>query len=312
MNKLAMIKTVITKTIGRSGLIVKKFSPEILMGVGIVGVITSTIMACKATLKVDEVLENAQAQKDKIKETYDAPVKYSDNGHKQYTEQDYKKDLSIVYVQTGFKFVKLYGPTITLGVASIACILGAHNIMQKRNVALVAAYKAIEQSFGYYRKRVVEEFGADKDRQFKYGLREETVSFIEEDEDGKKHKVKTTIEVVDPNGKSQYARFFDEASTQWSKTAAEYNLVFLRCQQNYANDLLHARGHLFLNEVYDMIGVPRSQAGAIVGWVMDQGDDFVDFGMYNIDDIHARDFVNGYEKSILLDFNVDGVMYDKL
>ena len=321
MIKLAMIKTVITKTIGRSGLIVKKYSPEILMGVGIIGVITSTVMACKATLKVDEVLHDTRGKLNRIKDAGETEETVAGEA---YSKKDYQKDMTITYVQTGVEFIKLYGPAVTLGVASIACILGAHNIMQKRNVALVAAYKAVEQSFNYYRKRVVEEFGEDKDRQFKYGLREETITVIEEDADGKKKKVKKTIEVVDVNGCSQYARFFDEASIQWCKTP-EHNLVFLRCQQNYMNDLLHARGHLFLNEVYDELGIPRSSAGALVGWVMDQGDNFVDFGMYNSNttgygnDHHCdtineerRDFINGYRTSILLDFNVDGIMYDML
>jgi len=228
-----------------------------------------------------------------------------------YTEQDYKKDLTVTYVQTGLSFVKLYAPAVTLGVASICCILGAHNIMKKRNVAIVAAYKAVEGSFKDYRRRVVSEFGEDKDRQFRYGINHETVTEVENDEDGKAKKVKKIVESADPNHYSQYARFFDEACTNWSKTP-EYNALFLKAQQNYANDMLHAKGHLFLNEVYDLLGVPRSQAGAVTGWLMGNGDDFVDFGIYNLNSEAARDFVNGYERSILLDFNVDGVIFDMI
>jgi hypothetical protein len=134
---------------------------------------------------------------------------------------------------------------------------------------------------------------------------------VDTDENGKKIKSKKTIEVTDPNGVSQYARFFDESCVQWSKTP-EYNLTFLNCQQNYANDLLHSRGHVFLNEVYDMLGIPRSQAGAVVGWVLGKDNDvgYIDFGIYDGNRMRARDFVNGYERSILLDFNVDGVIYD--
>ncbi|MCA1800666.1 MAG: DUF6353 family protein, partial [Actinobacteria bacterium] len=111
---------------------------------------------------------------------------------------------------------------------------------------------------------------------------------------------------------SIYARYFDEGSTVWSRER-DYNRLRIRAIQNYANDMLKARGHLFLNEVYDELGLPRSRAGAVVGWVMSKsGDNFVDFGIYNQENERARAFVNGQEQSILLDFNVDGVIYDLL
>lgn len=306
--KIETIKLAISKTAGRGGLLLKKHSPEILMAAGVVGIVTSTVMACKATLKVDSVLEEAKQKKDKIDEAWEK-VKEGEIALDDYSEKDHNKDLVVVKVQTAVSFVKLYGPAVTLGVASIACILGAHGIMRKRNLALVAAYKAIEQSFVDYRNRVIEEFGADKDRDYKTGIRRTLVNEL--DDKGKPTKKVKVVETQDPNAISQYARFFDESSTQWSKTP-EYNLTFLKCQQNYANDLLHSRGHIFLNEVYDMIGVPRTQAGAIVGWVKGEGDEFVDFGIFDGDNMKTRDFVNGYERSILLDFNVAGVIYDMI
>ena len=184
--------------------------------------------------------------------------------------------------------------------------------MSKRNVALIGAYKVLEKGFGEYRKRLIEEYGEDVDFQFKNGIRNENISVVEEDAEGKKKKVKKTIQVVDPNGFSVYSRFFDESCRNWCKTP-EYNLVFLQAQQNYANHRLQAVGHLFLNEVYDMLGLQHSQAGAIVGWVRSKdSDNFVDFGIYDSDNGNARDFVNGYERTILLDFNVDGVIWDKI
>lgn len=305
MNKLEIMKTTLVRVVGRGGLLTKKYSPEILIGIGVVGVVTSTVMACKATRKVDGLLDGHREILNEIKYAK-ATVEES-----VYSEHDLKKDIAITYIQTGKELVKLYGPAVSLGAASICCILGAHNIMKKRNVALMAAYKAVEQGFNNYRSRVIEELGEEKDRQFRHGIRQEQVTVIEEDEDGKKKKVKKTIETIDPNGISVYARFFDEASPQWSKTP-EYNMIFLKCQQNYANDLLHARGHVFLNEVYDLIGIPRSQAGAVVGWCLGEGDNFIDFGIYDFDNARGHDFVNGYERSILLDFNVDGVIYDMI
>lgn len=301
--KLTGLKTQASKMMGKTGLKVQKYSPEILMGVGVVGVVASTVLACKATLKVEGVLDDAQEKIDK--------VKYAQENIEEdlYSETDFKKDMTLVYVQTGVEFAKIYGPAISLGVVSVGCLLGAHNIMKKRNVALAAAYKLAEQTFSDYRKRVVDTLGEDKDKEFRYGITQETIDTVEVDKDGKEKKVKKKIDVADPNGISQYAKFFDEASHNWSKTP-EYNMVFLKCQQNFANDMLKAKGHIFLNEVYDMLGIERTQAGAIVGWVIGEGDNFVDFGMYDIHDSKKRDFVNGYERSILLDFNVDGVIYD--
>lgn len=302
MKKLTEVKGVIGRAAGRTGLVLKKYSPEILTGVGIVGIIGSTVLACRATLKAEEVLENADRKFTTIKDC-------KEQKPEEYSEQDYKKDMTVAYVQTGVDFVKLYWPAATLGVISLGCILGAHGIMKKRNIALMASYKALEQMYIDYRERVVEEFGEEKDRQYHLGLRPETISGTETDENGKSKKVKKEVEIIDPNKHSQYAKYFDESSTQWSNVP-EYNLMFLKAQQNHANDLLRSRGHLFLNEVYDSLGLPRTQAGAIVGWVLGEGDDFVDFGIYDADSEKVRDFVNGYEKTILLDFNVDGIIYD--
>ena len=295
-----------TKTFHRVGFQIKKHSPEILLVTGITGVVTSAVMACKATTKVDAIIEESKKSIDMIHEGMEA----GNICDVEYTEEDGKKDLAIVYIQTGVKFAKLYGPSVLLGLTSIGCILASNNIIHKRNVALSAAYTAIDRSFKGYRSRVIERFGENMDRELRYNIKtQEVKETVMDEETGKKKTVKSTVSVVDPNTYSDYARFFDEYCAGWTKDA-EYNLMFLRQQQNYANELLKARGHLFLNEVYDMLGIDRTKAGNIVGWVYDEkhpvGDNFVDFGIYVLDNEKARDFVNGRERSILLDFNVDG------
>ena len=295
-----------TKTFHRVGFQIKKHSPEILLVTGITGVVTSAVMACKATTKVDTIIEESKKSIDTIHEGMEA----GNICDVEYTEEDGKKDLAIVYIQTGVKFAKLYGPSVLLGLTSIGCILASNNIIHKRNVALSAAYTAIDTSFKGYRSRVIERFGESMDRELRYNIKtQEVKETVVDEETGKKKTVKSTVSVVDPNTYSDYARFFDEYCAGWTKDA-EYNLMFLRQQQNYANELLKSRGHLFLNEVYDMLGIDRTKAGNIVGWVYDEkhpiGDNFVDFGIYVLDNEKARDFVNGRERSILLDFNVDG------
>lgn len=295
-----------TKTFHRVGFQIKKHSPEILLVTGITGVVTSAVMACKATTKVDAIIEESKKSIDTIHEGMEA----GNICDVEYTEEDGKKDLAIVYIQTGVKFAKLYGPSVLLGLTSIGCILASNNIIHKRNVALSAAYTAIDRSFKGYRSRVIERFGESMDRELRYNIKtQEVKETVVDEETGKKKTVKSTVSVVDPNTYSDYARFFDEYCAGWTKDA-EYNLMFLRQQQNYANELLKSRGHLFLNEVYDMLGIDRTKAGNIVGWIYDEkhpiGDNFVDFGIYVLDNEKARDFVNGRERSILLDFNVDG------
>jgi hypothetical protein len=312
--KLTKITTGLSKMTGRTGLVLKKYSPEILLVVGITGTVASAVMACRATLQVEEVLDRHRTKIDKIGECWEK-VEDGEISLDEYSEKDHKKDLTVAYVQTAVDFVKLYGPAVTLGVASIACVVGGHGIMKKRNVALVAAYKAVEEGFNSYRQRVRDEYGEETDYMFKNGLRAETVTETEVGEDGKSKKVKKTkLNSDDTNGLSVYARFFDESCSQWTKTP-EYNFMFLRAQQNYFNDMLKVRGHVFLNGVYDALGIPRSSAGAMVGWVMrkdGEGDNFIDFGIFDGDRQKTRDFVNGYERSILLDFNVDGVIYDMI
>lgn len=290
----------------------KKHSPEILLGVGIVGAVGSAVMACKATLKVNDILDETKETVEKIH----GVLENENVSEEDYSEEDSKKDLAVVYAQTGWKFVKLYAPSIIMGALSITSILASNNIMRKRNLAIAAAYTAIDQSFKDYRGRVVERFGEVVDRELKYNLKAAKVTEkVLDEETGKEKKVKTTIEVLNDgvDGYSDYARFFDESCRPWEKDP-EFNLTFLRAQERYANDLLVSRGHLFLNEVYDMLDIPRTKAGQIVGWKYDVknpvGDNYVDFGIYDISKQEKRDFVNGYERSILLDFNVDGPIYN--
>ena len=293
-----------TRTFNRAGLKLKKHSPEIMVTAGVIGVVASAVMACKATTKASSIVDEMKEEMDKIHKAADMV------DEEIYSEEDLKKDTSIVYIQTGVKFAKLYGPSIALGALSITSILVGHNILRKRNLALAAAYTAIDTSFKAYRGRVVERFGKELDKELRYNIKaKEVEETVIDEKTGKEKVVNKTIDVVDPNEYSDYARFFDDGCNGWSKDP-EFNLMFLKQQQSYANDLLKTRGHLFLNEVYDLLGIQRTKAGNIVGWIYDEknpvGDNFVDFGIYDINRPKNRDFVNGYERTIILDFNVDG------
>ena len=261
----AEIMTKATRLFNNVGLQIKKHSPEILVATGVVGTVASTVLACKATTKASEVLKQKE-------ENIKAVHLCLEDETKEYTEEDSKKDLTIIYAQTGVNLVKLYAPAVALGTLSIASIVSGHNILRKRNVALMAAYAVVDKGFKDYRGRVVERFGEAIDKELRYNIKAKEIEEIVIDENGNETVEKKIVDVVDSDSVSKYgdfARFFDETSTCWQKDA-EYNLMFLRRQQEYANQLLKTRGYVFLNEVFEMLGLQKSKEGQLIGWIYDE------------------------------------------
>ena len=295
---------------------VVKHSPEILMGLGIAGVITSTVLACRSTLKVQEILDYKEENMNNIKEVLA-------EGREDYTEEDARKDKTIIMTTTAIRIMKLYIPSVIIGAGSIACLLESHNVMRNRNAGLAAALAATTESFKQYRERVTEKYGDEVDKEMRYGIKKE-----KKEKDGKKTKEEIVVG-CDEKELSGYARYFNENNINWSDDP-QFNLMFLRQNQNWANDKLISQGYLYLNDVYESLGFPKSKAGQVVGWVYDpnnneHGDNYVDFGIYDLnvkgyrnemtnDTIaeERQDFVNGYKSSILLDFNVDGNIWETM
>lgn len=303
-NKTEIMKSVngvASKTVMK----LKKHSPEILVVAGIAGTVVSAVLACKATTKVAEILDETKGTLDTIHEGMETGAI---NGQ-EYTTEDGKKDTVVVYAQTGMKLAKLYAPAIILGTLSITSILASNNILRKRNVALGTAYAAIDKSFKEYRGRVIERFGEQVDTELKYGIKAKKFEEIEVDpETGKEKKVKKTVMVADPNLQSDYAVYFDSKSRNY-ETNPDYNRMFLKAQQAFANDKLQTRGHLFLNEVLDDLDLPRTPAGQIVGWTKDGPDGYVNFRIVEVE----RETEDGrHEPALLLDFNVEGNIWEKM
>jgi hypothetical protein len=295
---MRFIPNSITRTIARQILVTQKNSPHILFGVGILGVVGSTVLACRSTLKLEETVDEVKQDLESLK--IKVPVEDNRNGNR-YTEQDYYRDLGYTYGRCANKFVRLYGPSIVLGGISIAALTKSHTDLTRRNAALTATLVAVSRAYEEYRVRVQDELGKDRELEIYRGIQEKQAEI-----DGKKQTVKV---IKDPNGFSVYARVFDETCVNYVKNS-ELNRYFIQCQQNYANERLRARGHLFLNEVYESLGFDHSRAGSVVGWIMGgDGDNHVDFGLFEA--TSAR-FVNNLEPSIILDFNVDGVIFDKI
>lgn len=287
---------------------VKKHSPEILITAGVIGTVASAVMACKATTKLSDILEDSKEQINQVHNVLeDDKIPES-----KYSKEDGNKDLAIIYAQTGIKLVKLYAPAVALGTLSIAGIVASNSILRKRNIALAAAYTTVDKTFKRYRNNVIDRFGEKIDKELRYGIKAREIEEIVVDDDGNEKTVKKTVDAADPVSMySDYAKIYDAGCNGWTKDA-EFNLMFLRHTQAQANDILKRRGYLFLNEVYDMLGFQRTKAGQVMGWIYDEenpiGDNFVDFGIYNTDIEKARDFVNGIERVIILDFNVTNIL----
>lgn len=304
-NKNEIMKSV-SSVANKTVMKLKKHSPEILVVAGVVGAVASAVIACKATTKVGKITEEA---KDMIDAIHDAEQNGVTPAGETYTKEDAQKELAITYVQTGVKYAKLYAPAVILGSLSITSILASNNILRKRNVALGAAYAAIDKSFKEYRGRVIERFGEQVDHELKYNIKAKKFEEVETDpETGKQKKVKKTVMVTDPNLQSDYAVYFDNKSRNY-ETNMDYNRMFLKAQQQFANDKLQARGHIFLNEVLDDLDLPRSPAGQIVGWTKDGPDGYVNFRILEVE----RETEDGrHEPALLLDFNVEGDIWSQM
>lgn len=298
MKALTAVRNAVTSRAGRQVLKLRKNSPALLFGAGVVGVVATAVLASRATLKLDKILE--ETQKDLM--TIDAME------HPGYTPQDRQKDKALVFVKAGVSIAKIYALPAAVGVLSVGALTGSHVVLSRRNMAVTAAYAALDRGFKEYRQRVVDTYGEDEERKLRYDLAGET-QLTTETEKGQKTQ---NVQLLKSKHGSIYARIFDQLNPNWQKQA-HYNQFFISSQQNYANDKLRAQGHLFLNEVYDMLGLERSKEGAVVGWVMGGGgDDFVDFGVFRNNVYMGQEFVEGHERSIHLDFNVDGIIYDKI
>lgn len=306
MNKIDILNKA-SRTFYKTGFKLKKHSPTILAVAGTVGVVTSGVMACKATTKISTIIDEHHDNVDEIHD-YIEENGFSDK----YTEKDGNKDLTIVYAQTGVKLVKLYAPSVILGTISLAAMLGSNHILRKRNIALTAAYTTAAKTFRTYRDRVVDRFGEGLDEELRYGIKTKEIEETVTDEKGKEKKVKKTVDVVNIEDIDGYSRLFYEGNPGWDNDP-RFTRMYLLSQLKYANTLLKKRGYLTLNEVYKMLGFSLIPDGQIMGWFYDEEHpNTVDFGILDTNDEMMIRFFNGDEKAVLLKFNINGNILDKI
>lgn len=282
----------VTRKFGKFVLKSKKNSPHIFFAMGVVGVVGSTVLACKSTLKLDKEIDQIREDVLGVRELASSKKNIED-----YKESDYVKDLVYVYGKSSVKVIKMYAAPAIIGTASVALLAGSHVQLTRRNAALTATLTALAKTFDDYRARVREQLGEEKELDIHRAVRTEKI-------EGSKQVVK----VANPYGMSDYARVFDRSNRHY-ENSIEINRNFLECQQNYLNHQLHSRGYVFLNEAYDQLGFEKTKAGQIVGWVWhsDSGDGYIDFGLF---EAHAENFMKGLDPELYLDFNVDGPILD--
>lgn len=284
-------------------------APIIGITVGTVTLIGTTVWACKQTLKLPKTVEKAKKEIAEVKKNVPSTNK-----------KEYTKALTKSYAHATLDVLKLYSGPIITGTLGLACIVAGTNEYYIRNAALTAEVTSLEAMFNRYRKNVRERYGEQVDQELRYGLKRETVTEkVVDEETGKKKTVKRDVLIM-PDGNrfdnfSEYGRIWEDSNFN-DETSRDYNLFFLKQCQSNANRILKKKGYLFLNEVYEMLGFPPTEAGQRVGWIRDPkhhitdkdyvGDNEVDFGITTVNRPVYEEYINGFQPYILLDFNVDG------
>lgn len=312
--KLPKLPVKWSRRIGRAQLQLKVHTPEICLVGGLAGLTGAAVWACKATTHLPELVERHEDLMSEVHEAEENSVIEDDGTIIGFTPAEIRATKVKAYAQIAADYVKLYGPPVALGFASGGLIVWSHNVQQRRYLGAVAAYNGAMGAFEAYRERVREELGDEADERFRYGYKKEQLVSEVKDENGKKKKQKEDILTLDAGEPSQYARIFDESNPNWEKSP-EFNMMFLRSQQTYFQNILNSRGYVFLNEVYDALGFEMTSAGALVGWMQNpesEPTNYISFGLFDYDKPMTRRFINGQEDALLLDFNVDGMIVDLL
>ena len=304
-NSFKVLTSNSSKTAAKALFHLKKAAPTIAVVSGAAGTVVAGVWAVKKSVDdAPDVLEEVAVHLEKARKS------------------ESKGAMVKAYGYSFGRIIKLYSGPIVVEILSVTGILVGYKVINGRFAAMSATAAALEElnarmerDHEGYREALKAKFGEDFDKDITWkgeGTRIEHPSPIDP-ETGEYGEYKIDDSTPLTEGISPYAVIFDEMSTEWSKDPEYNKMTLLRIQQT-CNDMLHARGHLFLNDVYKELGIPETRIGQMVGWLDNgDGDGYVDFGMYDVKAVNNRkEFINGYEPSILLDFNVDGVIWDKI
>lgn len=316
MNISSIVKSVAASSLGRK---VVMNAPKILFATGVVTTVGAVGASIVGGIKAADVIDEAH---DKIQEIHETPY---EEGHSNKAEN---KELLKVYAKTGVEMAKIFWPTIVLTTVAIGCFTKSTIILNQRNAALVAAYNGLDKAFKLYRGRVIDAEGEEKDREYYLGAREVIEEIVDEETGEVTTKIHEELPWEDMNG-DPYTIILDERSSVWSRNP-DSTLHNLKLVQELAEHKLRTQGSLFLNEVREMLDVPRTKSGAALGWVLEEDKEkrrtsnYIDLGVFykNVaNGTYVDEYDRGYRTKvdeildgganpIVLHVNPDGIVYD--
>lgn len=281
------VPQIVTRVVGRTALATKAHSPSLLFAAGVIGMGATVVLACKATMELENVLTDHEKDMMDIQ-------RLESRGSSSQTlseEEHYLKERQHLKVRTAAKLTKLYAPTAVSAVITVACLTASHRQLTNRNTQLTAAYVGLQRFLESYRGRVREKIGEEEERNVYYAST--PVELVQDTENGPVKVFGTA-----PGMRSPYATIFDDKNTMFQESAV-FNQHLFRIQSEMLTNKLRSQGHLFLNEVYDRLGCPRTPTGQVCGWAIGdpKSDDFVEIRAFPMHDYHG---------SFMLDFNVGG------
>lgn len=310
------MKEKIVKAFTKVSLTLRKHVPEILVVSGTIGLITAGILACKETTKLDEVLAKGEERTNELADKINKVDALKETGavaEDSYTEEDEKKDVVGVWAKNALDVAKLYAPSVILATASTAAILGGFGILKARHAAITMAFGEIGAAFAEFKKRTQAVVGDEKYREILDGVGKEMKEVIDDNGNTVVAEVDTVKPVKDP-----YTFEWNAETTKgtdaYIKGDPAGNLAFLMATQTAFNNKLRSlTGYIFLNEVLEELGLPKTKAGQEVGWVIQPndehtGDNYIDFGIENVDDVDKETMK--FTRNFILHFNCDGYILD--
>lgn len=297
---------------------VKFRSPELLIGAGVVGLVGAAVVAVRRGVRWHTAA--------KAEIVHDLETIKKAEGSPQYTREDRVRDYAQVIGKGVWSFTQIYGPSIAVGAASVVSVLAGTGVLKGRLAAMTSAAATAQAALERYRSRVREKLGEDADYEFAYEVSAKKAKI--KHEDGTKESL-VTYHLVPSSGEwmaaSPYSRLWDENAMEWCANR-DIQFLTLRSLENHFNQELNARGVVFLNDVYKALGLPMSKDAALVGWIKDYekpkmaklaaelgrvpGDGAISFGVFENESPSARAYLAGDDNRVVLDFNVDGVIYD--
>ena len=296
----------------RTGARIKAKSPEILLVCGVVSFVGPVVVACKQTMKAEEILDEHERKMAEVQTCLD--MASEEESTVSYTEEQAKKDRFIAWKDTAISFTKLYFPAAVLGVVTITCFGASYGIMKKRNVGLGIAYAAVDKAFKDYRERVRGELGEAADRRFNTGVGYATGKVLEEKEDGSTEIVEKEVETVpfDEDGNEGCRFFFSEDTSKCWQPTKILNDMTLQASRNYMQNKFEIQGFLFLNDVLESLGMEKVPDGQLVGWLKGMGDPYIDYRIQEVYRPSRKNNGTDFEVVYILDFNHCGIIWDKI